>query len=377
MYKSITDERSRFVLCHSAAKEMAEAEETMMELAAVQAVYGEDCVILNSYPPHLHLHIKPRTANVSSQQFVEAVIGIRAGPKYPDEAPSIDLIESKGLDQQRQKDLISSIQDKGCELSSDLMLVALCEESVEKLSSMNHPDGNCPLCLYPLVPKDENDEVLPFMKLMSCFHCFHGECIVHWWNWLQKEKEDNASCGDTLHPIRVMRNERALEENIGNCPVCRKVFHAKDLEHVLNLVGSQSSQLRISDVSEVDDNDKLLQSDSENMRKQKFEAIQKLQQERNGLIEPKKELVVLPGMFLSQPAPSYTATTTKETTEQELREPPLQEPAELPAPLERNRTGASNRPGTSRQWNSGMRKPRASYPRKQKNYFKQNQREKK
>lgn len=101
---------------------------------------------------------------------------------------------------------------------------------------MNHPDGNCPLCLYPLVPKDENDEVLPFMKLMSCFHCFHGwschlsislfdskqhfsllnfmfycsECIVHWWNWLQKEKEDNASCGDTLHPIRVMRNERGI-----------------------------------------------------------------------------------------------------------------------------------------------------------------------
>lgn len=68
MYKSITDVRSRFVLCHSAAKEMAEAEETVMELAAVQAVYGEDCVILNSYPPHLHLHIKPRTANVSSQQ---------------------------------------------------------------------------------------------------------------------------------------------------------------------------------------------------------------------------------------------------------------------------------------------------------------------
>lgn len=34
-----------------------------------------------------------------------------------------------------------------------------------------------------------------------------------------------------------------IDGNMGNCPVCRKVFHVKDLEHVLNLVGSQSSHL--------------------------------------------------------------------------------------------------------------------------------------
>lgn len=34
-----------------------------------------------------------------------------------------------------------------------------------------------------------------------------------------------------------------MDGNMGNCPVCRKVFHAKDLEHVLDLVGSQSCQL--------------------------------------------------------------------------------------------------------------------------------------
>ncbi|KAJ0053860.1 hypothetical protein Pint_00102 [Pistacia integerrima] len=369
---------------------MAEEEEVAMELEAVQAVYEEDCVVLDSYPPHLHLHIKPRTADISSQQFVEAVIDIRAGPKYPDEPPSVDLIESKGLDQKRQKHLISSIQDKACELSSCLMLVALCEvivslligcfvtvnfddynsnifyiykESVEKLSAMNHPDGDCPLCLYPLVPKDENDEVLPFMKLMSCFHCFHSDCIIQWWNWLQKEKENDASYGDTSHLIRDVRNER-VEENIGNCPVCRNIFHAKDLEHVLDLVGSQSSQLRISDGPEVDDNEKLLQSDSEDMRRQKFEAILKLQEERSGLIEPKRELVVLPGMFLSQPA-ALPTPTTKETTEQEQREPPELEPVEMPAPAETNPTGSSNRPSTSKRWNSGTRKPRVRNPRKQ------------
>ena len=30
----------------------------------VLAVYGDDCVVLQSYPPHLHLLLKPRTADV-------------------------------------------------------------------------------------------------------------------------------------------------------------------------------------------------------------------------------------------------------------------------------------------------------------------------
>lgn len=47
---------------------MAEEEEVKIEVEAVQSVYGEDCVVVESYPPHLHLHIKPRTADVSSQQ---------------------------------------------------------------------------------------------------------------------------------------------------------------------------------------------------------------------------------------------------------------------------------------------------------------------
>jgi len=37
------------------------------------------------------------------------------------------------------------------------------KEAVEKLSAMNHPDGDCPLCLFPLVPEDQQSESLPFM----------------------------------------------------------------------------------------------------------------------------------------------------------------------------------------------------------------------
>ncbi|KAK9273774.1 hypothetical protein L1049_018584 [Liquidambar formosana] len=340
---------------------MAE-EEVLEEVEAVQAVYEEDCTVLDKFPPNIHVHIKPRTADVSSQQFVEAVLAIKASPQYPVEPPHIDLIESKGLDDQRQQHLITTIRDKACELSSCLMLVTLCEEAVERLSIMNHPDGDCPLCLCPLVPEDRQDNVLPFMKLMSCFHCFHSECIIRWWNWLQTQEEASPSMSSNapVHPSRNVENQQdmlgTMEESMGNCPVCRKAFQAKDFEHVLDLVGTHSSQLSLHGTEATDD-DELLQSDSESIRRQKFESILKLQQENSGLIEPKKHLVVLPGMFLPQSIPSPNTMSIKETTEQQHRDPAVT--------LETNSTGSSDKSTTSERRYSGMRKTRGRNSRKQ------------
>ncbi|KAK4575887.1 hypothetical protein RGQ29_026727 [Quercus rubra] len=51
-----------------------EEEEVAAKVEAVQAVYGDDCVVLKSYPPHLHLLLKPRTTNVTSHQTFICVI---------------------------------------------------------------------------------------------------------------------------------------------------------------------------------------------------------------------------------------------------------------------------------------------------------------
>ncbi|KAJ8748762.1 hypothetical protein K2173_011317 [Erythroxylum novogranatense] len=333
------------------AREEEEEEEVKMEAEAVRAVYEDDCVILDSFPPHLTVHIRPRTADVSSQQFVEAVIGIQAGSQYPKEPPHIYLVESKGLDERRQQHLITSIQDKADELSSCLMLVALCEEAVEKLSILNHPDGDCPLCLYPLVPEDEQNETSSFMKLMSCYHCFHSECIIRWWKWLHKENKSKTSTSTTTiqQPVSHMEswNENMNEimgESIGNCPVCRKVFQAKDIEHVLDLVGTSSCKLS-SEETELDDDKELLQSDSENARRLKFESILKLQEANSGLIEPKKDIVVVPGMFLPQPVALPSQPSNEETPEQHQR-----------VNTEVNSGSSSNRPGNNVQRSSSRRK---------------------
>lgn len=320
------------------------------EVEAVEAVYGGGCAILQKYPPHLHIHIKPRTADIYSQQFVEAVIAIEANSKYPDEPPCITIVDSKGLDDRRQKSLITSMCNKAVELSSCLMLVALCEGAVEELSSMNHPDGDCPLCLCPLVDGEATDTSLPFMKLMSCFHCFHCECIIRWWKWLKRQNEmDHADTSATSTSQRDTESQQGREQmtdvSMGKCPVCRKLFLAKDIEHVLDLVETHSqAETNGNDLLDKDD---VLQSDSEKIRKQKFEAISKLQQENNGLIEIKRHEVLVPGMFLPRPAASASTLPEKETNKKQ---------SELPTA---NSKGSSNnvssRPSSSRHRKSYSR----------------------
>ncbi|KAJ4847611.1 hypothetical protein Tsubulata_002712 [Turnera subulata] len=363
---------------------MGSEEEVLVEVEAVEAVYGDDCTVLQPFPPHLHVHIMPRTADVSSQQFVEAVVGIRAGPQYPDEPPVIELVESKGLDEQRQKLLITSIQDEARQLTSCSMLVALCEEAVEKLSAMNHPEGDCPLCLHPLVPEDPHGEDLPFMKLMSCFHCFHIQCIVRWWNWLQKGKESNATSSSLpVRNAKVQDMHGKKGESMGNCPVCRKVFHTKDFEHVLDLAGTHSSEQssKGEGVNDEED-DELLQSESESIRRQKFEAILKLQQENSGLIEPKRDLLVLPGMFLPPPAQVPAEMPNTDATDHHNdhtvsvdansgglpnRPGSMDEQQNDPTvtTVDANSSGSSNTRSSNDTRNPGRRKQRAQNSRKQ------------
>ncbi|KAK7286980.1 hypothetical protein RJT34_22368 [Clitoria ternatea] len=328
-----------------------EEEEVVGEVEAVEAVYGSDCSVLCSFPPLFHISIKPRTADVSSQQFVEAVLEIRASLQYPKEPPCVDLVDCKGLDEQRKKHLLNYIQSKACELSPCLMLVALCEEAAEKLSAMNHPDGDCPLCLLPLVPEDQHSETLPFMKLMSCFHCFHSECIIRWWNWLQNSKEIDSANSNSAAAHPNQDNQKETKESVGNCPVCRKPFLAKDLEHVLDLVDSFSSQLSLDD-DEANDEENLLQSEYEATRRQKFEAILNLQKENSGLIEPKRDLVILPGMYLPQPVAVPSSTLTKESEEQQQEDPPA-------VVSRKHAGGTSNGSSSSRQRNFGARRQKA------------------
>ncbi|RZC48127.1 hypothetical protein C5167_041068 [Papaver somniferum] len=337
---------------------MAEEEEVLFEVEAVESVYEKDCSVLQRYPPHLNIHIKPRTAEDSSQQFVEAVLCLQAGPKYPEEPPQIDIKESKGLDEERKVRLLNILREKSQELCSCLMLVALCEEAVEALTNMNHPDGDCPLCLNTLRKDDTEGDFLPFMKLMSCFHCFHSECIIRWWKWLQEQKETNPDASSVSSSqsrnLESSDSHRTVNLNPGLCPVCRMVFQTKDIEHVLDLVGTNLSQMNFTG-AEIEYEKEVLQSEAENARRKKFEAVLKLQEENSGLIEPKRTEVLRPGMFLPEPP----VVQPKETAEPISELPQQTDPNCKPTPpFETGSSRSSNKPSSSSQrknWGSKAR----------------------
>ncbi|CAN6372440.1 unnamed protein product, partial [Urochloa humidicola] len=180
-------------------------------------------------------------------------------------------------------------------------------EAGEVLSNMNHPAGDCPLCLYHLVGEDKDGSELPFTKLMSCYHCFHSDCIMRWWEWLQhgdaNPKEHNAGGKNYI-----------VNQHKGFCPVCRKVFDENDVEYVRDLLGESTSRLASLALDLGEDEKELLHSEAEQIRRKRIESLLKLQQERNGLIEPKKDLAIQLGMYVTLPR-STSDTAAEDSTD--------------------------------------------------------------
>lgn len=91
-------------------------------------------------------------------------------------------------------------------------------------------------------------------------------------------------------------------------------------------------------------------------RREKFETTLRLQQENGGLFEPKRSIVVVPGMFLQQPIASSSTISTEESAEQERIVPQVTS--------ETHDSGSSKAPSTSSNKHTGMRKSRPQNPRK-------------
>lgn len=117
---------------------------------------------------------------------------------------------------------------------------------------------------------------------------------MRWWEWLQhgdaNPKEHNTG-----------GKHYNVNQHKGFCPVCRKVFDEKDIEHVHDLLGESTSQLASWTLDLGEDEKELLRSEAEQLRRKRIESLVNLQQERNGLIEPKKDLAIQPGMYVTLP----------------------------------------------------------------------------
>lgn len=100
----------------------------------------------------------------------------------------------------------------------------------------------------------------------------------------------------------------------------------------------------------------ILQSELEKIRKQKFDAILKIQQEKGGLIEAKQHEVLRPGVYL-QRSTEPAMVDEKETSDEQHED--------LTGNSQTNVIGSSKAPATSTNRNFSRRKPRGNTQRKQ------------
>lgn len=109
-----------------------------------------------------------------------------------------------------------------------------------------------------------------------------------------------------------------------------------------------------------EDKDPLLQSDSENIRRERFEAILRTQEEKGGLVQPKKNISVVPGMYLPPPPPASSSSNDDEAGQ--TQEQGEVEPKE--AETETNSSSSTNRRGRGWRHNVNRRKQNSQDPRK-------------
>ncbi|KAH7442778.1 hypothetical protein KP509_02G001400 [Ceratopteris richardii] len=106
---------------------------------------------------------------------------------------------------------------------------------------------------------------------------------------LEEDKDSVASC------------EKLLEQTEVNCLVCRKANHPHDLASVWGALFFNNGQ-----EDEIVLDAEVIFSKSERERKAKFDTLFKVQQDRGGIVEPKKLEVIVPGMFVSVPSTRAT-----------------------------------------------------------------------
>lgn len=113
----------------------------------------------------------------------------------------------------------------------------------------------------------------------------------------------------------------------------------------------------LQDSSGIEIDTDVLQSDYEKIRREKFEAILKIQQENSGLIEPRKNEVLMPGMYLPQPVSLPPIEPDVVSSEPQNKDGAGR--------LNTNPGSSFNRPGPKKHNNSNMRRHRTQNSSKQ------------
>ncbi|GLC35513.1 hypothetical protein PLESTB_000199400 [Pleodorina starrii] len=221
-----------------------------IELEALTATFADDVTIEGpssdkEYPTTIMFRLAPRDAD-SHDAFVAATLRLHLPSSYPEASPHIELLDTKGIGDQRLEMLHQRLCEEASTLAGEMALGALCEHALDWITEQNRPEGLCAFCLCAMRPGPDPDaaaltqaqaltgaqtqaaQAQPLVRL-PCFHAFHRDCYTGWWSWLQlsleaRERElvkhTGASAASVLREQDLpARDPHGVYET--SCPVCR------------------------------------------------------------------------------------------------------------------------------------------------------------
>ena len=114
------------------------------------------CTLVRPAPPTSTGHLTPRGVGLGAR-FCDARLTLAAPEGYPTcAAPiAVSLSHVRGLGDARRAALLAGLAAEAGALAGDAALGTLIEAGLDGVTALNAPEGDCPLCLGPLLPGGE------------------------------------------------------------------------------------------------------------------------------------------------------------------------------------------------------------------------------
>ncbi|XP_054166455.1 E3 ubiquitin-protein ligase RNF25-like isoform X2 [Oppia nitens] len=176
------------------------------ELEVIKAIYLDDINIdtndtnCDDRLATVSIDILPKTAGNSNNQLVRFTLFVVIAINYPNECPSIEMKNTRGLtDDDIQRIAISNVCQQRI---ADTMIYEIIEKSRDVLTTLNCPVGTrCAICLYDFTTDDQ-------IMRNDCFHHFHCRCFADY-----VSKQIKSETNVNLTEVRI------------HCPICRNLLN--------------------------------------------------------------------------------------------------------------------------------------------------------
>ncbi|CEL94531.1 unnamed protein product [Vitrella brassicaformis CCMP3155] len=211
----------------------------------IESTY-EDVYAAVDGPPvrHFKVDVYPYTAGDHKKQLVRVVLECRWSPSS--HVLSVKLINSRGIDEV-QEDELMGICEAFLSGDDDASLFGLVAALNERVTAMQATalKGDCPICMTPLRDDDqqqqhqddaqEEDLLSAIVRIGSCLHLHHRECLVSWWFGTEAgrrawEKETSEYLEHLAAVEAGLLDPSQLERKAFRCAICRAEASMEEVE---------------------------------------------------------------------------------------------------------------------------------------------------